>query len=178
MAYLVQEPNLSLAWLSAMELLLRSGGKVVNLNVSFPCGLGGPDVQELLDEFVDDVRRRKGKEIWPVQTVANTIFPEALYHRHLGADAAPRLYEAYSLGMQLHRQRKGEKDTYFNRLVAYPGADGPYNQLAALIKRLADRRHEQGRRAAPMSWASQSRQTVTSAFRNQTRTGACMGSHA
>jgi len=149
MAYLVQEPELSLAWLSAMELLIEEGGKVVNLNVSFPCGPGDPGMQALIDEFVDELRRRTGREIWPVQTVANTIFPDALYHPHLGADAAPRLYEAYAAAMRLHRHRKGEKDTYFNRLVAYPSPGGPYNQLAVVVERL----RKQSARTGPPSSA-------------------------
>ncbi|MGH3829462.1 MAG: hypothetical protein ACRDRS_03265 [Pseudonocardiaceae bacterium] len=82
-----------------------------------------------MDEFVAD-------RSWPVQTVANTIFPKGLYHPRLGDQAAARLYENYELSMILHRRRKRDKDTYFNRMLAYPTRQEPFNQLEYVINRL------------------------------------------
>jgi hypothetical protein len=144
MASLVQAERLSDAWIAAMELLLAGNGMAVNLNVVF-------DAKAREDTTVtaqiDSVLADHG--CWSVSTVANTIFPKALYHPHLGDDAAPRLYENYELSMRMHRRRPRDKETYFNRLIAYPIAppekddpkfplnrDGSWNQLRFYVERL------------------------------------------
>lgn len=149
MAYLVQGESLSDAWLSAIELLLELGGKAVNLDVVFQAN-ATEDAE--VAQRVDDILGRSG--CWSLDTVANTIFPRALYHPKLAESAAARLYENYELSMRLHRRRRErDKETYFNRLVAYPIAppkkvdpkfplneDGTWNQLAFYIGRLRDQR--------------------------------------
>jgi hypothetical protein len=139
MAYLIQADNPSRAWVEALDLLVAGDGKAVNLNVAFAAGLEDERVRAVLDEFLADLEAGSGKPVWPVQTVANTIFPEALYHPHLGAQAAPRLYENYELSMRLQRKSENpyDRDTYFNRLIAYPATDGTWNQLDYHVKRLA-----------------------------------------
>jgi hypothetical protein len=132
MAHLVQSGNLSQAWVEAMELLSGlPGGKTVNFNVAFPAGVPeGDGVGDEIDAFLRgrDQRSEDG-ELLQVGTVANTIFPDALYHPHLGEAAASRLYENYELSMRMHRRRKRDKDTYFNRLTAYPVVPDPSNEL-------------------------------------------------
>jgi hypothetical protein len=116
MAHLVYADRLSDAWLAAMRFLLdQPHGKTVNCNVAFPAT--GPD-DNTATSCIDAVLVDAGK--WPIATVASTIFPEALYHPHLGGEAAERLYENYALSMRIHRRRPRDKDTYFNRLTAYP----------------------------------------------------------
>jgi hypothetical protein len=149
MAHLVQGDRLSDAWLAAMQLLLgRRDGKAVNLNVAFPATEAyDAEVAGRIDEVL------AADNHWGISTVANTIFPEALYHPHLGEEAAPRLYENYALSMRMHRRRRRDKDTYFNRLVAYPIAmsgpsdpkfplndDGTWNQLRFYVERLRNQR--------------------------------------
>jgi len=130
MAHLVAKTNLLEGWLVAAELLEQLGGKAVHLNVAFTASeLDVEPVERALDEFVAD-------RSWPVQTVANTIFPKGLYHPRLGDQAAVRLYENYELSMCLHRRRKGDKETYFNRMLAYPTKHGSFNQLEYVIDRL------------------------------------------
>jgi hypothetical protein len=143
MAHLVQSPSLSDAWLQGLELLVdRPSGKAVNLNVAFPSAAQDAlPIRIELDSFlVEHELRSIDGELLSVETVANTIFPEALYHPDLGVDAAPRLYENYELSMRIHRRRKWDKDTYFNRLMAYPVADGQWNQLDYYVKRLRTQR--------------------------------------
>lgn len=156
MAHLVQGPDLSLAWVEAMEILVElPGGKAVNFNVAFP---GAADEDEQLVTKLDSFLREKelcseDGELLRVGTVANTIFPSALYHPHLGDAAAARLYENYALSMRMHRRRKRDRDTYFNRLTAYPvtgdpsnqldvelAPDGRFNQLDYLVRRLRGQR--------------------------------------
>lgn len=155
MAYLVQSTSPSRAWVEAMESLIElPGGKAVNFNVAFHAGVGEEDgVEAEIDEFLREHDLRHEGEVLKVGTVANTIFPDALYHPHLGAEAAARLYENYELSMRLHRRRTRDKDTYFNRITAYPVApdprnpkdlelapDGTFNQLAFQVKRLRKQR--------------------------------------
>lgn len=142
MAYLVQAANPSDAWLEAMGVLLdEPGGKAINLNVAFETEADGdPEVAAVIDSFLEEHDQRSYGELLSVETVANTIFPQALYHPHLGEDSAPRLYENYELSMQMHRRRKWDKDTYFNRLMAYPVADGVWNQIDYYVKRLRKQR--------------------------------------
>jgi hypothetical protein len=139
MAHLIQAEDLSNAWLQAQDYLVSCDGKAINLNVAFEGGREDKRIRDLPDEFLADLdATRDEKDVWPIQTVANTIFPDALYHPHLGAEAAPRLYENYELSMRLQRQSKSQYDreTYFNRLIAYPTADGPWNQLDFHVRRL------------------------------------------
>lgn len=155
MADLIQRDKLSEAWLAAVELLLDRGGKAVNLNVAFAAATGdGTPVQDEIDAFLEERDlRSEDNEVWSVGTVANTIFPDALYHPHLAGTAAARLYENYALSMRMHRRRKRDKETYFNRLVAYPfapatdedldqrlNADGTWNQLDFYVRRLRKQR--------------------------------------
>jgi hypothetical protein len=139
MAHLIQANDLSRAWVEALDLLVAGDGKAVNLNVAFAAGRDDERIRAAVDEFLANLNAVRDKPVWPVQTVANTIFPEALYHPHLGAEAAPRLYENYRLSMCLQRQSENQydRDTYFNRLIAYPVADGSWNQLDYHVKRLA-----------------------------------------
>jgi hypothetical protein len=154
MADLIQRDGLSQAWIAAMELMLSRDGKGVNLNVAFQADV--PDalaVTAEVDAFIEDhdLRHSDGN-LLTVGTVANTIFPVALYHAHLGDLAAPRLYENYELSMRMHRRRRWDKETYFNRLVAYPvggladigdhrlNPDGTWNQLDYYVDRLRTQR--------------------------------------
>jgi hypothetical protein len=154
MADLIQGETLSQAWVGAMELMLERDGKAFHLNVAFP---GTAPAEEAItagvDAFIEEhgLRHTDGN-LLTVGTVANTIFPAALYHSHLGEEAAPRLYENYELSMRMQRRRKDDKETYFNRLVAYPvagaadgtdlalNADGTWNQLAYYVGRLRRQR--------------------------------------
>lgn len=154
MAYMIQREGLSEAWIAAMEVLVGRDGKGVNLNVAFQADV--PDdwpVTACVDGFIEqkDLRHSDGN-LLTVATVANTVFPAALYHPHLGDEAAPRVYENYELSMRMHRRRKGDKETYFNRLVAYPvggladegderlNLNGTWNQLDYYVGRLRRQR--------------------------------------
>jgi hypothetical protein len=155
MADLIQAGNASEAWLQAMELMLSRDGKSVNLNVAFDVTADGHEtLKDPIDAFIveHDIRYQDGN-LLTVETVANTLFPQALYHPHLGEEAAARLYENYSLSMRLHRRRRNDKETYFNRLLAYPVGkgttsgsgvkiedDGTWNQLAYYVERLRTQR--------------------------------------
>lgn len=132
MAHLVVGNDMSTAWARALSLLVDAGGAAVNLNVVFDAD---GDEEVVLRERLDGLLRERGKE--KVETVANTIFPSGLYADHLENDAALHLYRMYEVAMEMHHRRKpNDRDTYFNRLIAYPVKDGAFNQLDYVITRL------------------------------------------
>ncbi|WP_216325688.1 hypothetical protein [Deinococcus aestuarii] len=141
-AALIARPNLSWAWLDALDRLVTQGGKAVNLTVVMP-GDGGedPGIRGALDGFI----AANPSAAQPVETVAGTLFPNDLYFPHLGERAAPHLYATYREAYPFLRQHPGNvHGTYFGRLVAWerPG-DEPLNQLERVVERL--RRELRGR---------------------------------
>jgi hypothetical protein len=136
MAELITGDNLSSAWLRALDhLAVRDDGKEVNLSVAFPGAAEDAAIRGALDEFIAEWRSQKRKsKIYPVATVANTLFPQALYRGEPGEDARKRLYRLHERSMRVQRRLR-EKETYFNRFVNWPGREN-INQLEHVIARL------------------------------------------
>lgn len=137
MTAMIRRPTLTEAWVETMEHLVeRPNGKDHHVVVAF----AEEDDSPVRDE-IDAVLAACGGEggPWSTGTTANTIFPAGLYHRDLDGDAAPRLYESHDLAMKGQSRLKGRhiKNSYFDRMVAYPSGDGPFNQLQFQIERLA-----------------------------------------
>lgn len=139
-AELIRGRNLSYAWLDAMDHLLEVGGTATNFCVAFSDYSEEQPIRETLDDFIA-VRRAEGPtkgEMYQVSTVANTIFPTALYRwGSPGEESRQRLYRFHERSMRLQRRMR-DKDNYFNRLVSWPASDEPLNQLEALVHKLAD----------------------------------------
>jgi hypothetical protein len=151
MAELITAETLSQAWLSALDYLLAHDGKAVNLAVAFAGGeREDAGVRASFDAFVADWRAQKRKPVlYPASTVANTLFPQALYRHGPGEESRERLYQLHARSMRVQR-RYAKKDSYFDRLVNWPGAEGePVNQLEQLIERLG----KQLGRSGPLSSA-------------------------
>lgn len=139
-AELIRERNLSCAWLRAMEHLLEVGGTATNFCVAFSDYSEEHPIREALDDFIAAHRmeRRTKGEMYGVSTVANTIFPAALYRSGSpGAESRQRLYDLHARAMHVQRRMR-TKDNYFNRLVSWPGSDPPLNQLEALVLKLTN----------------------------------------
>lgn len=139
-AELIRGRNLSYAWLRAMDHLLEVGGTATNFCVAFSDYSEEQPIRKALDDFIA-ARRAGGRikgEMYPVSTVANTIFPRALYRWGLpGTESRQRLYDLHARAMRVQRRmRHKDKDNYFNRLVSWPPSDGPLNQLEALVLKL------------------------------------------
>ena len=129
MSTLIRGENLSKGWLRAIEFLLdQPGASTINLLV---------DLEHPLDEdgrirtTVDELLTRR--KLQPVDTVANTIFPEYLYNPKQPID---RLFERYKRIMPRLRRSGNPKGTYFWRLINWAGRDGEVNQLQEVIERL------------------------------------------
>jgi len=117
---LIDRTNLTLAWAEAFIAVRATPGHRQNsLTLSFS-GLDHgeiaeePSIRAALEAAMDDAGMQR------IQTVANTIFPEALWRRAKGDRNA--FYEAYRenlpeyVAMEPHKNRKG---LYFGRLIAY-----------------------------------------------------------
>jgi hypothetical protein len=150
MAELIKAETISAAWLDAFEYLLGNEGKGVNLGVAFASNGEDPAIRAALDEFVAEWRAGKRRPVlYPASTVANTLFPQALYRHGPGSEARERLYRLHERAMRVQK-RYSKKDSYFDRLVNWPGAEGePFNQLEHVIDRLA----KQLKRTGPLSSA-------------------------
>ncbi len=139
----IEQHNLDLAWVAATSALLdpqrAPGGKAHQVVVEFPVGPADLRTRQLVDHFLADAMQRKAYAgILRVETVANTIFPEAFYRSGQAEDPRQHLYEMYQTKMRFHRRRRGrEKETYFSRLTGTDGTDEPGpNQLEELIVRM------------------------------------------
>ena len=116
---LIDRPNLSLAWADAfMTLRSTSGHRLMPLTISFE-GISGdvieePSIRTALDAAL------AASDMQKVQTVANTIFPQALWRAAKGDRQA--FYANYRenfpeyVAMEPNKNRRG---LYFGRLIAY-----------------------------------------------------------
>jgi hypothetical protein len=125
----IEEDNLSLAWLGATSHLLDRQGRDVNLVVCIAKPLAeDAHVSQTLDSFLSE----HGEQ--GIVTVANTVFPQSLYQPQLGGEAREHLYQSYARAYRVaRRHRSNQSGTYFHRLVEWPGKDGPVNQLEHVI---------------------------------------------
>ena len=148
----VSHDNISHAWNEALQQLVARGGKAVHLAVAIGRPLDPEDraIRDALDSFVAE-RRRDDKTVWPVSTVANTMFPSAFY-RPGRDEARQRLYELHAKAQRM-QQRMRDPENYFNRIVAYPGKGAePFNQLEYVVERLITQRKPR-KRGGPLSSA-------------------------
>ena len=120
------------AWLEATAAVNeapRHEAHNVIIDVEEPLAQSAADtrVVELADSFLQTHRRL------PIQSVANTIFPEALYHRHGAPDFMDKFHKEL-----LPRIRSNDRWSgyYFERMTAYPTHDAePLNQLWGIVER-------------------------------------------
>lgn len=138
MTTFVAGADVSMAWLAAVRhLLAQPGGQCSNLGVSIADPTAErADLRQEVEAFSEDARRR-GREIPQIDSVAGTIFPRSFYCPS-AADPEAHLYELerrIRTVVRRHPQNRG--GTYFERLVAYPVADGrEFNQLHHVLERL------------------------------------------
>jgi hypothetical protein len=141
--------NLSDAWVHILEAVnSEPGGTATHALVSISSPQEGAHAD--VTAVVDRALHKKGNHA--VRTVANTLFPKALYNDPglewsaalpdekvaLLDVAANELYGAYLEGLPtLQRVPANRSGTYFSRMVSWPGktATGT-NQLAARIEAL------------------------------------------
>lgn len=118
-SYVVDEPNLSLAWAQAFARVTNAPGKeVAPMLVSF-AGVSGdePDEDPNLRAALDRTLAESGMQ--GSHTVANTIFPQLLWRRADGDRA--KLYADYVANVPSYvaMSPKNRRGLYFARLVAF-----------------------------------------------------------
>ncbi|GAA2735277.1 hypothetical protein [Streptomyces nogalater] len=121
------------AWVAACNALDRKDN---------PGRTGLHTVVRITDPTSDDAalrseldRLRTAHGLWPLETVASTLFPATLAARCAGPD---ELAERYRRMYQAIRRYPGnQRGTYFGRLVSYPAASKTgVDQLGTVIARL------------------------------------------
>ena len=143
MACLIERPTLSQAWTAALASTLDAGGRTAHLAVAWRGIDEVPTIRAAVDRFLWQRRKeylanraKRGQwAVWSVETVANTIFPIDLYLPEKGDDAIEVFTDLYLEGREFARSVSPEGE-YCERLVAWPGPDGPVNQLAVLANKL------------------------------------------
>ena len=159
----VAHDNISTAWLEALSCLLEEDeGKAIHLAVCIrhPQEPEDAGIRGALDSFIENARKRKPR-LWPVSTVANTIFPAAFYQSE-GEHPRARLYELHSKAQRIQERMGRDSENYFNRLVAYPIPDrDSFNQLEYIVDRLIkQRKPRKGGRGGALSSAYEAGLTI------------------
>jgi thymidylate synthase len=138
MTQTIHAQDLSSGWLSAIEYLLTCGGKDTNIIVVIEqVEREYIGIRHLLDTFTNKRREQKGTKLYPVNTVANTLFPQALYYPERGDNARSFLYKTHEQSFSIEKRlRANQRGTYFHRMVAWSGKHHEVNQLELVITRL------------------------------------------
>lgn len=127
----VEVADVSTAWLAAAERLdlapkRKADGTVVRINDPVT---ETPAVRAAMDELLE------AQELQSVETVANTIFPEAIARSSRDhAELVERYVRMYPVLRKLDAQNRF--GTYFGRLIHYPTDTGPFDQIGAVIRRI------------------------------------------
>jgi hypothetical protein len=127
----VEASNVSTAWLAAAGRLDREPKRKADGTVVRICDpvAETPAVRAAMDELLE------AQELQSVETVANTIFPEAIARSSRDhAELVKRYVQMYPLLRKRYAQNS--RGTYFGRLIQYPTADGPFDQIGAVISRI------------------------------------------
>lgn len=134
--FIVDAPDVSTAWFEACKRLAelpKSKAFHTLVRIAEPLRENAQLRSEL------DRRRaaRTSPQLYPIDTVVNTLFPVQLAANCNSHEELARRYRA--LYPRLCRVRRNARGTYFGRLIAYPGAGKkpePVDQLARVIDRM------------------------------------------
>jgi hypothetical protein len=143
----VSGPDISSAWLAACRAMAAESPVAYHTVVRIEDPVAqDPVVRAAVDGIL------KAASLQSVQTVANTIFPEAVAASSRDPlDLTRRYLELMPTLRQLSPANR--YGTYFGRLVSYPGANGEVNQLDAIITRLRGETAKTGTGTGPLSAA-------------------------
>jgi thymidylate synthase len=138
---LIEDDNLSNAWLQILKLLISSkDGEISPLVLSLTTFEETESIKSTLENNIREKNEssNKKKRLPEIQTVAETIFPQSIYEQ-VHYDRA-KLYELYK--KNLHRFKKldpsNRKGTYFSRMIAFGEGESSKNQLEIIISALIE----------------------------------------
>ena len=127
----IEETNLSTAWLTAVGRIVNgSGMEITPLVLSLTNFNETPEVRAAVDAEL------KAQKMGSIQTVSETIFPDSLY-KYCGEDRH-ELYKEYLNNVPRIRKidSSNHNGTYFERLIAFDGKKEKINQLEIIISSL------------------------------------------
>lgn len=128
------QPDCARAWREAVGAVdAQPGHAAYNVIVDVADPTLGSTIAHPGVAAVDDFLSTHAK---PIETVANTIFPAALYLRH----GAPEFFDIFARRV-LPKVRRGERWSgyYFERMIDHPVPAGdPPNQLWSIVQRMKD----------------------------------------
>lgn len=94
-----------------------------------------------------DPKKKKYRHLWPVHTVANTLFPVSLWNP-AAPDGADRLYARFEQAWpRIRKCKQNRKGLYFRRLTAARPkgkGDPPVNQLKVIVENYLAGNHRRG----------------------------------
>lgn len=143
--FMIEAPNVSIAWLKGIKHLLGCGGECFNLIVQIanPTELETP-IHEAYEQLV------ASHGLLTIKQVTYTVFPHSLYIDPPVAKDASKLFDVYNrrngIFDRLQQRYPGKMrwGSYFRRMTHYRGLDkGGHavttNQLQRIIKMLRER---------------------------------------
>nr|WP_314432338.1 hypothetical protein [uncultured Brevundimonas sp.] len=128
------QPDCAAAWREGLRAVLGAGGHASNVILDIEDPIAGNTLADPVVGAVDAYLQ--SRNVKPLSTVANTLFPEALYRRY----GAPDVYDRF-MSRVLPAAAKEERWSgyYFERMINLRTArGGSVNQLADIISRIAD----------------------------------------
>jgi hypothetical protein len=124
-----------MAWREAVRLVdARPGHQAYNVIVDVANPVARATLDDPVVAAVSDFLESHGEK--PIETIANTIFPAALYRRH----GAPQFFDRFRDNV-LPKIRRSEKWSgyYFERMMQLPQPKGPpVNQIWDIVQRIRD----------------------------------------
>lgn len=130
------QPDCATGWREALRTVIDHGLEAHNVILDIADPTAGATVADPVVRAVDDFLR--SKDVKPVETVANTLFPAALSRQFKGAD----IYDAFMTKVLPAAGKNGRwSGYYFERMINLRAADGTVvNQIADIIDRISDPR--------------------------------------
>lgn len=129
------QPDCYSAWREAVRHVdAETGHHAYNVIVDIENPLARAGLADPAVRGVDEFLRARDRK--PLETVANTIFPASLYHRH----GAPKFFDRFRDNVLPAVRRSADwSGYYFERMMQLPQAGGdPINQLWEIVGRIRD----------------------------------------
>jgi hypothetical protein len=138
----ISRPSAAQAWLAASEAVQALPGHEAHhvvIDIENPILTSEQDRRAIAE--LDAYLGEHTENGFLVHTVANTIFPQAIYEDF----GVPAFYDIY-IKKVFPRLKRSARDwgRYFERMMAYPTPEGPVNLLDKIVQKM--KRHVEGKR--------------------------------